>query len=563
VSEAPFGRYRLVQLLGRGGMGEVWRAHDTVIDRMVAIKMLLPNFAQDEKFDQRFRREARAAARLDNPHVVPIYDVGEIDGRLYVTMRLINGQDLQTLLDAGPLKPQRAVAIIEQVAKALHAAHKVRLIHRDIKPSNILIDDDDFAYLIDFGIARAAGEAGLTSTGTTIGTWSYMAPERFSTGQAEASSDIYALACVLYQCLTGEPPFPGTALEQIVAAHLVNPPPRTSTQRPGIPTSMDDVVATGMAKTPDQRYRTARELAQAARAALTTPVRPAAPGASLLTTQVAAASPPRKAAAEPRSERRQAFSPTKGSWAKVVADGDDHYREIGKIIEVFDEEDEDGFEVIVEFRGDPHGYAFQRDELVAVAPPAERQPAPSAPSRGEDFWLDVGIDPIRIITAGADLLTLRCYLGDEPVFLGNNGMIHVFRSKRVFRRFLASASNTDMSSLSTYRDVITAAIEGSLPLEVTEDNVYVLKGLADDIANGPDQIDRDQLELAIELLDDVGKYVGNTVVDDFLQRGQAFGDLAESVFGRTFGFNPGRSRGDALSQWAQLEDFLESRLRVK
>src|ERR1700760_50799 len=183
VEGTPFGRYRLIELLGRGGMGEVWRAHDTEIDRMVALKMLLPHFAQDERFEQRFRREARAAARLDDPHVVPIYDFGEVDGRLFVSMRLINGQDLQTLLDAGPLEPNRAVAIIEQIAKALHAAHQINLIHRDIKPSNILVADDDFAYLIDFGIARAAGETGLTSTGATIGTWSYMAPERFSTGK--------------------------------------------------------------------------------------------------------------------------------------------------------------------------------------------------------------------------------------------------------------------------------------------------------------------------------------------------------------------------------------------
>jgi serine/threonine protein kinase len=159
VDGAPFGHYRLIELLGRGGMGEVWRAHDTAIDRTVAIKMLLPHFAQDKTFEQRFRREARAAARLDDPHVVPIYDVGEINGRLYVAMRLINGEDLQTLLNDGPLGPDRAIRITEQVASALQAAHKVGLVHRDVKPSNILITEDDFAYLIDFGIARAAGEA--------------------------------------------------------------------------------------------------------------------------------------------------------------------------------------------------------------------------------------------------------------------------------------------------------------------------------------------------------------------------------------------------------------------
>lgn len=265
----PFGRYCLIELLGRGGMGEVWRAHDTEIDRTVAIKMLLPHFTQDERFEQRFRREARMAARLDNPHVVPIHDVGEIDGRLYVAMRLIAGQDLQALLDAGPLDPNRAVAIIEQVAAALHAAHAIGLVHRDIKPSNILLDRDDFVYLIDFGIARAAGETGLTSTGATIGTWSYMAPERFSTGHAEASSDIYALACVLYQCLTGELPFPDISLEQIIASHMTMPPPRPSARRSGICPAMDDVIAIGLAKDPTDRYATTREMATSARHALT------------------------------------------------------------------------------------------------------------------------------------------------------------------------------------------------------------------------------------------------------------------------------------------------------
>lgn len=264
----PFGRYRLVELLGRGGMGEVWRAHDTVIDRTVAIKMLLPHFAQDKTFEQRFRREARAAARLEDPHVVPIYDVGEIDGRLYVAMRLINGHDLQTLLNTGPLEPVRSLRITEQIASALDAAHKAGLVHRDVKPSNILVTDDDFAYLIDFGIARAAGETGITSTGATIGTWAYMAPERFSSGEVEPSSDIYALTCVLYQSLTGELPFPGKTMEQVAMAHMTAPPPKPSTNRRAIPMAMDGVIATGLAKEPSQRYPAGKDLANAARAAL-------------------------------------------------------------------------------------------------------------------------------------------------------------------------------------------------------------------------------------------------------------------------------------------------------
>src|ERR1044072_3529978 len=152
-------------------MGEVWRAHNTEIDRVVALKMLLPHFAQDPEFERRFRREARASARLDDPHIVPIYDVGEIDGRLYVTMRLINGVDLQTLLDSGPLEASRAVYIVEQIASALHAAHQMGLVARDVQPSNILLADNDFAYLIDFGIARGAGDTALTSVNSTIGTW--------------------------------------------------------------------------------------------------------------------------------------------------------------------------------------------------------------------------------------------------------------------------------------------------------------------------------------------------------------------------------------------------------
>ena len=160
VEGTPFGRYRLEELLGRGGMGEVWRAFDTATDRTVAIKLLPPQLADDDTFVQRFRREAEAAARLNNPHVIPIHTYGEIDGRLYVDMRLIEGRDLQEVLAGGPLEPGRAVRIIEQVAKALHAAHKIGLVHRDVKPSNILLDEDDFAYLIDFGIARGADETG-------------------------------------------------------------------------------------------------------------------------------------------------------------------------------------------------------------------------------------------------------------------------------------------------------------------------------------------------------------------------------------------------------------------
>jgi serine/threonine-protein kinase len=250
-------------------MGEVWRAYDTSTKRVVAIKVLPAQLATDPIFEQRFRREAYAAARLSDPHVVPIHNYGEIDGRLYVDMRLIEGHDLDSLLADGPLFPPRAVRIVAQIAKALHAAHKVGLVHRDVKPPNILLAEDDFAYLIDFGIARAAGESGLTTTGGVIGTLHYMAPERFTTPQADARSDIYALTCVLYECLTGMRPFPGDSLEQQLAGHLSAPPPRPSITRPGVPEKFDAVIATGMAKEPDKRYATTAELARAAHLALT------------------------------------------------------------------------------------------------------------------------------------------------------------------------------------------------------------------------------------------------------------------------------------------------------
>ena len=268
MTGTPFGRYQLIDLLGRGGMGEVWKAFDTATQRVVAVKVLPAQLAADSNFERRFRREALAAAGLNEPHVVPIHNFGEIDGRLYVDMRLIEGEDLEHLLTAGPLEPQRAVKIIEQVAAALNAAHRVGLVHRDVKPSNILVTEGDFAYLIDFGIARGADETGMTGTGDVVGTWPYMAPERFTAGQTDTRSDIYALACVLYECLTSSRPFPGDSVEQQIAGHLTAPPPRPSDTYPAISPELDAVIATGMAKDPNERYTTATELANAARTAL-------------------------------------------------------------------------------------------------------------------------------------------------------------------------------------------------------------------------------------------------------------------------------------------------------
>jgi serine/threonine kinase PknH len=270
VDEVAFGRYRLIALIGEGGMGKVYKAHDTLMGRDVAIKVLPPEMATEPGYAERFRREASTAARLTEPHIIPIYEAGEIDGRLYLVMPVIDGIDLHTELQrGGPMSPPRAVHVIEQLAAALNAAHRHGLVHRDIKPQNALLTGDDFVYLIDFGIVHDAKSTRLTSTGMMVGTFAYMAPERFTTGTADARADVYALACVLYECLTASPPYPGESMEQQITGHLTLDPPRPSERRPDIPAGFDEVIAAGMAKPVEERYQSARELATAARRALT------------------------------------------------------------------------------------------------------------------------------------------------------------------------------------------------------------------------------------------------------------------------------------------------------
>ncbi|OBF15128.1 serine/threonine protein kinase [Mycobacterium kubicae] len=265
------GPYRLRRLVGSGAMGDVYEAEDTVRERVVALKLMSRSLSGDPVFRARMQREARTAGRLQEPHVVPIHDYGEIDGQLYVDMRLIDGKDLAaTIKRYGPLPPPRAVAIVRQIGSALDAAHAAGVTHRDVKPENILISADDFAYLVDFGIASATNDEKLTQLGSTVGTLYYMAPERFSDGEVTYRADIYALACVLYECLIGSPPFRGDQLS-VMGAHLHQPIPRPSAARAGIPVAFDEVIARGMAKDPADRYATCGDLSAAAYAALTTP----------------------------------------------------------------------------------------------------------------------------------------------------------------------------------------------------------------------------------------------------------------------------------------------------
>ncbi|MGE3287840.1 MAG: protein kinase, partial [Pseudonocardia sp.] len=268
-----FGPYQLMSLLGRGGMGDVWRAFDTRRGREVALKVLPPGIAGHPDLSRRFRREAELAARISAPHVVPIHDWGDIDGRLFIDMALIRGDDLETLLRAGPLTPDRAVDVVGQTAQALDAAHDAGLLHRDVKPSNVVVTrsgDDDFVYLIDFGIAHLV-DATKSATGALTGTLAYMAPERFD-GAGDRRSDVYSLAAVLCEALTGRAPFvPPTGaypLAYFLQAHSSSPPPRPSDRDPHLPHGLDDVVCRGLAKAPSDRFATAGALAAAARAAL-------------------------------------------------------------------------------------------------------------------------------------------------------------------------------------------------------------------------------------------------------------------------------------------------------
>lgn len=264
-----FGRYRLEALIGQGGMGEVWRAFDEERHRTVALKRLPPGMSADADFQARFRRESEVTARLREPHIIPIHDFGEIDDQLFIDMRLVDGTDLDDVIKrSGPLDPQRAVRIIAQVASALDAAHADGLVHRDVKPSNILLSGEhDFVYLVDFGVARAlSGAAPLTATGDTVGTMDYMAPERFHGQAGDPRADVYSLACVLFQALTGRKPYPVAGHPALIHAHLNLDPPAPSQVRPAV-RPFDAVIATGMAKDPEQRYQRAGELAAAAEAA--------------------------------------------------------------------------------------------------------------------------------------------------------------------------------------------------------------------------------------------------------------------------------------------------------
>jgi hypothetical protein len=275
-----FGGYTIESLLGRGGMGSVYLATHHRLARKVALKLIVPGLADDQSFRDRFLRESQLAASLDHPNVIPIYDADEVGGVLYLAMRYVNGSSLQALITArGALSPDETVRLADQIGGALDAAHQAGLIHRDVKPANIILAaSDDHAYLCDFGLAKHATSEGVTRTGAFLGTGDYCSPEQILGLTLDGRADVYALGCVLFTCIAGQPPYVRESEFAVLEAHLYDPPPSLSSTRPELRTPLDAVIAQALAKEPAVRHATAGGLAKAFRGALSDDATRAAPG---------------------------------------------------------------------------------------------------------------------------------------------------------------------------------------------------------------------------------------------------------------------------------------------
>jgi serine/threonine-protein kinase len=263
--------YRIERGLGSGGMGAVYEATQLSLKRSVALKVIAPGLPLNETLRERFRREGQLQAIIEHPHILPVYEAGESDGRLFIAMRLVHGPTLKTLAVARALDYRRSVQILSDVAHALDAAHEAGLVHRDVKPQNILLDPGDFAYLADFGLSKTPGDPTLTHSGELLGSVAYMSPEQARGEHAAEASDIYSFTCVVYECMVGLVPFPRESDHAVLHAHIWDPPPRPSEIRAELPAALDEVIAGGMAKAPDTRPPSACALVRDARLALGLP----------------------------------------------------------------------------------------------------------------------------------------------------------------------------------------------------------------------------------------------------------------------------------------------------
>ena len=260
--------YRVLRMIGRGGMGVVYEAVQTSLDRRVALKVLRPELADDPEFVDRFRREGRLQASIEHPHVLDVYEVGESDHGLFLSMRLVSGQTLLDLLRDGELGAERTLKLLDQVTDALDAAHEAELIHRDVKPQNVLVDEDDHAYLADFGLTRGGTETTIATSGPMLGSVAYVAPEIVRGEEPTPASDRYSFAATIFHCLTGDVVYPLGSDAAILYAHATEPPPSATQRRPELPDALDSVFGSALAKQPEERPRTARSITGAVRDAL-------------------------------------------------------------------------------------------------------------------------------------------------------------------------------------------------------------------------------------------------------------------------------------------------------
>ena len=258
-----FAGYRIEGVVGRGGMGVVYRATELALDRPVALKLIAPELAGDGSFRERFLRESRIAASIDHAGILPVYAAGEADGELFLATRFVAGTDLRSLIDGGPLAGERAIGLVGQVADALDAAHERGLVHRDVKPGNVLVDTADHCYLCDFGLTTQRVDGGTTAAGTLAGSLDYLAPEQIRRGDLDGRADQYALACVLYEVLSGAPPFRRETEAQTLWAHMQEEPAPLLAYD-----ELDPVFARALAKKPEERYEDCNAFADDARAAL-------------------------------------------------------------------------------------------------------------------------------------------------------------------------------------------------------------------------------------------------------------------------------------------------------
>jgi serine/threonine-protein kinase len=278
--------YRLEEQIGRGGMAVVFRASDERLGRQVAVKILAPALGADRAFRRRFVRESRAAAMVDDLHIIPIFQAGESGGLLFIAMRLVSGGDVRELVrQHGSLPAARAAAIVSSVASALDAAHAAGLVHRDVKPANMLLDArpgrPDHVYLSDFGLSKGlVSPPGLTGEGMFVGTPYYVAPEQVAGGRVNGRADQYSLACAAFELLSGAPPFQGDNPMAVIHAQAFDPPPSLTLLRPGLPSAVDPVLTRALAKAPTERYPTCQDFAESLRAALGLPPYGYEPGAA-------------------------------------------------------------------------------------------------------------------------------------------------------------------------------------------------------------------------------------------------------------------------------------------